>query len=47
MVVGAGFTGVAAARRLANCAPAVVSYLIEAQRAGMGASGRNPDSSST
>src|SRR6185312_15798294 len=41
VVVGAGFTGVAAARRLAELAPNSRIVLIEAQRAGMGASGRN------
>jgi glycine/D-amino acid oxidase-like deaminating enzyme len=41
VVVGAGFTGVAAARRLAELAPDSRIVLIEAQRAGIGASGRN------
>ena len=41
VVVGAGFTGVAAARRLGELAPDSRIVLIEAQRAGMGASGRN------
>jgi glycine/D-amino acid oxidase-like deaminating enzyme len=41
VVVGAGFTGVAAARRLAELAPNDRIVLIEAQRAGLGASGRN------
>lgn len=41
VVVGAGFTGVAAARRLGELAPDKRIVLIEAQRAGMGASGRN------
>jgi glycine/D-amino acid oxidase-like deaminating enzyme len=41
VVVGAGFTGVAAARRLGELAPNSRVALIEAQRAGMGASGRN------
>jgi glycine/D-amino acid oxidase-like deaminating enzyme len=41
IVVGAGFTGVAAARRLGELAPNSRIALIEAQRAGMGASGRN------
>jgi glycine/D-amino acid oxidase-like deaminating enzyme len=41
VVVGAGFTGVAAARRLAELAPDRRIVLIEAQRAAMGASGRN------
>ena len=41
VVAGAGFTGVAAARRLAELAPDARVVLIEAQRAGMGASGRN------
>lgn len=41
VVVGAGFTGVATARRLAELAPDSRIVLIEAQRAGMGASGRN------
>ena len=41
VVVGAGFTGVAAARRLGELAPNSRVVLIEAQRAGMGASGRN------
>jgi len=41
VVVGAGFTGVAAARRLGELAPEKRIVLLEAQRAGMGASGRN------
>lgn len=41
IVVGAGFTGVAAARRLGELAPDSRIVLIEAQRAGLGASGRN------
>lgn len=41
VVVGAGFTGVAAARRLGELAPNDRIVLVEAQRAGMGASGRN------
>ncbi len=41
VIVGAGFTGVAAARRLAELAPDSRIVLIEAQRAGLGASGRN------
>jgi len=41
VVVGAGFTGVAAARRLGELAPNSRVVLVEAQRAGMGASGRN------
>jgi glycine/D-amino acid oxidase-like deaminating enzyme len=41
VIVGAGFTGVAAARRLAELAPDSRIVVIEAQRAGMGASGRN------
>lgn len=41
VVVGAGFTGVAAARRLAELVPNDRIVLIEAQRAGLGASGRN------
>jgi len=41
LVVGAGFTGVAAARRLGELAPNDRIVLVEAQRAGMGASGRN------
>ena len=41
VVVGAGFTGVAAARRLGELAPDARIVLVEAQRAGMGASGRN------
>jgi len=41
VVVGAGFTGVAAARRLAELVPDARVVLLEAQRAGMGASGRN------
>jgi len=41
VIVGAGFTGVAAARRLGELAPDKRVILIEAQRAGLGASGRN------
>ena len=41
VIVGAGFTGVAAARRLAELAPDSRIVVIDAQRAGMGASGRN------
>jgi glycine/D-amino acid oxidase-like deaminating enzyme len=41
VIVGAGFTGVAAARRLAELAPDSRIVLLEAQRAGLGASGRN------
>jgi glycine/D-amino acid oxidase-like deaminating enzyme len=41
VVVGAGFTGVAAARRLGELAPGSRVVLVDAQRAGMGASGRN------
>jgi glycine/D-amino acid oxidase-like deaminating enzyme len=41
VIVGAGFTGVAAARRLAELAPGSRIVLLEAQRAGLGASGRN------
>ncbi|WP_271605966.1 NAD(P)/FAD-dependent oxidoreductase [Bradyrhizobium sp. CCBAU 11434] len=41
MVVGAGFVGLAAARRLAENRPSSKIILIEAQEAGEGASGRN------
>lgn len=41
VVIGAGFTGLAAARRLAELLPDEEIYLIEAQRVGYGASGRN------
>lgn len=41
IVVGAGFTGLAAARRLAEHAPDARIALVEAERAGFGASGRN------
>ncbi len=41
VVVGAGFAGVAAARRLAQLAPNARIALIEAQRLGWGSSGRN------
>lgn len=40
-VVGAGFTGLAAARRLAELAPGARIVVLEAQRAGSGASGRS------
>lgn len=40
-VIGAGFTGLAAARRLAEVAPGARVAVIEAQRAGFGASGRS------
>ncbi len=40
-VVGAGFTGLAAARRLAELHPADEIVLLEARRLGQGASGRN------
>ncbi|MCP5156153.1 MAG: FAD-dependent oxidoreductase [Ectothiorhodospiraceae bacterium] len=40
-VVGAGFTGLAAARRLAALAPEARVVVIDAQRAGESASGRN------
>jgi glycine/D-amino acid oxidase-like deaminating enzyme len=40
-VVGAGFTGLAAARRLAELAPGDEVAVIDAQRAGYGASGRS------
>ena len=40
-VVGAGFTGLSAARRLAGHLPDEPIALIEAERAGFGASGRN------
>ncbi len=41
VVVGAGFTGLAAARRLAELHPEARVVLLEAQRVGFGASGRN------
>jgi len=41
VVLGAGFTGLAAARRLAELRPDDRILLIEAQRVGYGASGRN------
>lgn len=41
VVIGAGFAGLAAARRLAELKPEVTVYLIDAQRVGFGASGRN------
>lgn len=41
LVVGAGFAGLAAARRLAERQPNARILLIEAQRVGYGASGRN------
>jgi glycine/D-amino acid oxidase-like deaminating enzyme len=41
VVVGAGLTGLAIARRLAELAPGERVVLVEAQRAGFGASGRN------
>jgi glycine/D-amino acid oxidase-like deaminating enzyme len=41
VVVGAGFTGLAVARRLATNCPQWRIVLLDAQRAGMGASGRN------
>ena len=41
IVVGAGFAGLAAARRLGELAPNSRIALIEAQRVGLGASGRN------
>jgi glycine/D-amino acid oxidase-like deaminating enzyme len=41
VVIGAGFTGLAAARRLAEVAPGSRVILLEAQRAGYGASGRS------
>ncbi len=40
-VVGAGFTGLAAARRLAELAPGDEVAVLDAQRAGYGASGRS------
>lgn len=40
-IVGAGFTGLAAARRLAELAPGAEVALIDAQRAGYGAAGRS------
>ncbi len=40
-VVGAGFTGLAAARRLTELAPGAPVVVLEAQRAGFGASGRS------
>ena len=41
VVLGAGFTGLAAARRLAEALPGEEIFLIEAGRVGHGASGRN------
>lgn len=41
VVVGAGFTGLAAAHRLAEHHPRARVILLEAQRVGLGASGRN------
>jgi glycine/D-amino acid oxidase-like deaminating enzyme len=41
LVLGAGFTGLAAARRLAEHDPDARVVLVEAQRLGLGASGRN------
>jgi glycine/D-amino acid oxidase-like deaminating enzyme len=41
VVLGAGFTGLAAARRLAEHRPEARIVLLEAQRVGFGASGRN------
>lgn len=41
VVLGAGFTGLAAARRLAEHLPEARIVLLDAQRAGHGASGRN------
>ncbi len=41
VVLGAGFTGLAAARRLAEVLPGEEIFLIEAGRVGHGASGRN------
>ena len=41
VVIGAGFAGLAAARRLAELKPEASIYLIDAQRVGFGASGRN------
>ncbi len=40
-VVGAGLTGLAAARRLATAAPEISIAVVDAQRAGEGASGRS------
>jgi len=40
-VLGAGFTGLAVARRLATAAPELTVALVDAQRAGDGASGRS------
>ncbi|HVF14333.1 MAG TPA: FAD-binding oxidoreductase [Acidimicrobiales bacterium] len=40
-VVGAGFTGLAAARQLAAHAPGARVVVVESQRVGMGSSGRN------
>lgn len=40
-VIGAGFTGLAAARRLAEIAPEARIAIVDAQRAGAGASGRS------
>ena len=41
LVVGAGFAGLAAARRLAELRPGDTVALVEAQRVGLGAAGRN------
>src|SRR3990172_2718909 len=41
VIVGAGFTGLAAARRLSTHRPQWRILLLDAQRAGFGASGRN------
>ncbi len=43
VVVGAGYTGLAAARRLAEHRPGERVLLLEALRVGLGASGRNSD----
>lgn len=41
VVIGAGFAGLAAARRLAELKPEATIFLVDAQRVGYGASGRN------
>ncbi len=41
LVIGAGFTGLSAARRLADCLPDDRIALVEADRVGRGTSGRN------
>ncbi|MCP4936105.1 MAG: FAD-dependent oxidoreductase, partial [bacterium] len=41
LVIGAGFTGLSAGRRLADCFPDDRIVIVEADRVGHGASGRN------